>query len=97
MISIYIKGKVLLTTKDLIFIIASSFLFGTGVRFFFSYDEYLGLRLIIPAIILQIIYAIKLIENYNKQENQKSVSSYAKLNDKRMRTASVPKSKFYEA
>lgn len=94
MVSIHIKGKTLLTTKDLVFIIASSFVLGTGVRFLISFDEYLGLRIIIPAIIIQIIYVLKLIENYNKQDKK---PADAKLNDNRTRTANVAKSKFFEA
>lgn len=94
MIRLFVKGKVLLTTKDIIFILAC-IVMTLFIADAFAQDRRIAAYFIAVLTILEIIYALKVIDNYNMQGSRQTDKS-ANL-ENRSKTAGVAKPRFFEA
>lgn len=93
MIKISIKGKVFISTKDILFIIAS-FVMLLFILDAFANEPRIGTYFLYVLIFFDYIYFLKMIDNYElqkpKQVNQQSTSENQK-------TVKVNKPRYFEA
>ena len=94
MIKISLGGKVLLQLKDILFILACIVMF-LFIADAFAEDRRIASYFIAVLTILEIIYALKVIDNYNMQETKQTDQS-SKL-ESGSKTARVTKPRFFEA
>lgn len=94
MISIYVKGKVLLQLKDIIFILAC-IVMTLFIADAFAEDRRIASYFIVALTILEIIYVLKVIDNYNMQGSKQTDKSSNLEN--RSKTARVTKPRFFES
>lgn len=94
MIKIFIRGKVLLTTTDIIFILACIVMF-LFIADAFAEDGRIASYFIVVLTVLEICYALKVIDNYNMQKT-KEIDLASKSEDG-TKAVRVPKPRFFEA
>lgn len=94
MIKISVKGRVLLTTKDFLFIIAWIVLF-LFIADAFAEDKRIASYFIWVWNILGVLYALKIVDNFQMQKTQVN-NSDPKLEDER-KIIKTPKTRFFEA
>lgn len=91
MIKFFVKGKVLLTTKDFLFILASLVML-LFILDAFANETRIGSYFLYVLFFLDFIYALKIVENYKIQETKKTepnLDSNPKIQ--------IPVKKFFEA